>query len=54
MFETGLKAGGVTALEADGSNFVEWLDLVKKALLSKDLWKYAIVNVICKPFKAEH
>lgn len=40
LFKPGIKTGGVPILEADGSNFVEWLDLVKTVLVSKGLWDY--------------
>jgi len=46
MLENGFKAGGVPALEADGSNFVEWMDLVKTVLLSKGLWDYAAGDIL--------
>jgi len=46
MLKTGFKAGGVPALEADRSNFIEWMDLVKTVLLLKGLWDYAAGNIL--------
>jgi len=45
-FETGVaggKTGGVPIV--DGTNFVEWLDLVQTVLLTRGLWEYAVGDV---------
>ncbi|KXL48203.1 MAG: hypothetical protein FE78DRAFT_29325 [Acidomyces sp. 'richmondensis'] len=39
ILETGFKAGGVPALEADRSNFVEWMDLLSTRDVAKEFDK---------------